>query len=168
MYMSDKLYSSELNPSEKLVLAYILTGHYRYKYVALDQFSKKLYLSEPSVSKTLKQLEQKELIKWVRVEGHKYKIIIVCQKAFNKYGFLNKGETINENKNITRDPVIITLGEIEANKTLMTFEKKKLTNDKSQVVPSWYGDYKEDKPKEEKEITKEEEEKIKELVKTMF
>ena len=163
MYMSDRLYSSELNPSEKLVLAYILTGHYRYKYVALEQFSKKLYMSEPSISKTLKQLEQKELIKWVRVEGHKYKIIVVCQKAFNKYGFLNKGETINENKTITRDPVIITLGEIEAQKDLMTFDKGKSKNEK--VKPSWYEDYKRNNNNQE---SPKEDENIKEMLKTMF
>lgn len=163
MYMSDKLFNSELNPSEKLVLAYILRGHYRYKYIALETFSKALYMSQPSISKVLKNLESKELIKWVKVEANKYKIIIVCQKAFNKYAFLGNGETINEKK-ITRDPVINTMGEIEANKPLLTFEKVK-EGKKEKLKPSWYDKY---KKCEQPQIPPVEDEEIKELVKTIF
>lgn len=140
MYMSDKLFKSELNPTEKLVLAYILRGHHRYKYIALETFSKELYMSQPTISKTIKQLEQRELVKWVRVEGNKYKILIVCQKAFNKYAFLGKDDVINEKK-ITRDNVINTLGEIEANKELIKFEKDKKSG---KITPKWYDKYKEE------------------------
>lgn len=176
MYMSDKLYSSELNPTEKLAMAYILSGHYRLKYIPLDTMSKKLYLSEPSCSKVLKSLEKRDLIRWVKVEGGKYKIIVVCQKAFNKYAFLDKGESINENKKLTRDPVILSLGEIEAQKPLMTFDKKEIKKSynnsnnnglRKEVIPSWYDDYKNENFKP-KETTEKEAEEIKELIKTMF
>lgn len=173
MYMSEKLYQSELNPSEKLALAYILTGHFRFKYLPLDTMSKKLYLSEPSCSKILKGLEKRDLIRWVKVEGGKYKIIIVCQKAFNKYAYLDQGETINENRKITRDPVILSLGEIEAQKPLITFDKKEIrkaynnNNRRKEVIPAWYDDYKNGKPKA-KEITEEEKKELHEIIKTMF
>ena len=173
MYMSEKLYSSELNPTEKLALAYILSGHYRFKYISLDTMSKKLYLSEPSCSKVLKSLEKRDLIRWVKVEGGKYKIIVVCQKAFNKYAFLDKGESINENRKLTRDPVILSLGEIEAQKPLMTFDKKEIKkvynndNKRKEVVPSWYDEYKSGN-NNIKQTTEKEAEDVKELIKTMF
>lgn len=170
MYMSDKLYSSKLNPSEKLVLAYILTGHYRYKYISLETFAKKLYMSQPSISKTLKALEQKELIKWVKVEANKYKIIIVCQRAFSLYGYIDKNETINEKK-ITRDPIINTLGEIEAQKDLLKFDKKAYslkTDKRESPTPKWYSDYKEEKTQKAREMTEEEEKELKNIVNELF
>lgn len=164
--MSDKLYKSDLTPSEKLVLAYILRGHYRYKYISLETFSKDLYMSQPSISKVLKSLELEELIKWVKVDGNKYKIIIVCQKAFNKYAFLSNGETVNE-KPIVKDNVINTLGEIEAKKDLITFKKDK--NGKRQhIVPSWYNNYKQGIEEIPKEMDENEKKEMQELVDTIF
>ena len=171
--MSDKLFkASELNPLDKLVLAYILRGHYRQKYISLETFSKELYQSQPAISKSIKRLEALDLVRWLKVEGNKYKIIVVCQKAFNKYGFLDKGEKINE-KTLTKDNVINSFALIEAQKGLITFDKKEMqkaynnNNIRKEVVPSWYNEYKngEYKPKE---ITEEQQKELEELAKTMF
>lgn len=166
MYMSDKLFKAgELCPLDKLVLAYILRGHYRQKYISLETFSKELYQSQPAISKSIKRLEALDLVRWLKVEGNKYKIIVVCQKAFNKYGFLDKGEKINE-KTLTKDNVINSFALMEAQKDLMTFDKKAFKNGekKEALKPSWYNDYKDGK---EKEAPQEDAETM-ELIKTIF
>lgn len=171
MYMSDKLFkASELNPLDKLVLAYILRGHYRQKYISLETFAKELYQSQPSISKSIKRLEALELVKWVKVQNNKYKIIIVCQKAFNKYAFLNKDEIINE-KQLTKDNVINTLAEMERQKDLITFDKKAFKDNEKKIRdnPSWYNDYKNNTPKEQQTFSSEEEyNEMKKLVDTIF
>lgn len=168
--MSDKLFKAgELCPLDKLVLAYILRGHYRQKYISLETFSKELYQSQPAISKSIKRLEALELVRWLKVEGNKYKIIVVCQKAFNKYAFLNKGETINE-KQLTKDNVINSFAEMERQKDLITFDKKAF-KDSEKIIknnPSWYNDYKNGSEKEIKTLSENEEKELKELVNTIF
>lgn len=168
--MSDKLFKSgELCPLDKLVLAYILRGHYRQKYISLETFAKELYQSQPCISKSIKRLEALDLVKWVKVQNNKYKIIIVCQKAFNKYAFLNKDETINE-KQLTKDNVINTLAEMERQKDLITFDKKAFKDNEKRIRenPSWYNDYKNNTPKEQQEISEEQYNELKNLVDTIF
>lgn len=174
MYMADKLFKdNSINPLDKLILAYILRGHLRQKYISLETFSKEIGQSEPTISKGIKRLEALGLVKWLKVENNKYKIIVVCQKAFNKYAFLSKGEKVNENR-LTKDNVINTFAEMEASKDLITFDKKEIQKSynnnnglRKAVVPNWYDEYKNHDYKP-KEMTEEEEKELKEIIKTMF
>ena len=162
--MSKKLYQSkELNTTEKLVLAYILKGSYRQKYIPRDRIAKELYISEGTVSKTFKSLEQLGLIKWPKVEGNKYKIIIVCQKAFNKYAFITDKNEIKENK-LTRDPVINLMADMETKKDILIFKVDRI---RKEVVPSWYNDYKNNTVKVD-ELSEDQRKEMEQLVNSMF
>lgn len=158
MYMSEKLFKNkDLTAQEKIAIAYILKGHYRQKYLPLDRAAKDLYMSESAASRLFKKLEEKGLIKWPRVENHKYKIIIITQECFNKFDFITDISEIKENR-LTKDNYINTLSDIEQGKPIIIF---KLNKRRKTVVPSWYKDYKEHEDEKQSE-------EIKELVKTIF
>lgn len=163
MFMSDRLYKSDLTPLEKLVLCYAMRGNFRQKYIALQTFAKELYQSEPTISKAIKSLEKKDLLRWVKVSDNKYKILIITQKAFNKYGYITSAKDINE-KQLTKDTIINSIAEIEAQKDLFIMPKKKEKVIKQ--VPSWYNDYKDGKF--DKKAPPQEDFETKELLKNLF
>lgn len=123
MFMSDKLFNSTLEPLEKLAIAYFLKGHLRYKYVAREKMADVLKTSNATASKVFKSLEKKGLIYWERVEGKKYKVVIITQECFNLYGELVE----NDIKEVccVKDNRIETLGQIEANKPLYLINNDK-------------------------------------------
>jgi len=165
MYMSEKLFKNkDLTAQEKIAIAYILKGHYRQKYLPLDRAAKDLYMSESAASRLFKKLEEKGLIKWPRVEGHKYKIIIVSQECFNKFDFITDINELKENR-LTKDNYINSLSDLEKGKQLLIF---KLDKKKGKVTPSWYDDYKKGVEKPADEISESQKEQMEALIKTMF
>lgn len=123
MFMSDKLFNSTLEPLEKLAIAYLLKGHLRYKYVAREKMADILKTSEATASKVFKELEKKGLIYWVKVDGKKYKVVIITQECFNRYGELVEND-IKETCCV-KDNYIESLGQIEANKPLYLINNDK-------------------------------------------
>lgn len=119
MTINNKIFNSDkLTLEEKITLAYILQGNHRFKYIPRERIATQvLYCSPGMVTKVLKSLCDKGLIRWVRKDGDKYKVIIVTQEAFNLYADIYDKSDINECC-IVKDNYIKALGEAEAQKWL--------------------------------------------------
>lgn len=119
MTINNKIMNSDkLSLEEKITLAYILQGNHRYKYIPRERLASQILFCSPAkVTQILKSLCDKGLIRWVRKEGDKYKVIIVTQEAFNLYADIYDKSDINEIC-IVKDNYILALGQQEAQKWL--------------------------------------------------
>ena len=126
MTINDKIFNSRaMDTDTKILLAFILKGNKRYKYISREYVANNLLFCSPAkVTKCFNNLCQMGLIRWVRKEGDKYKIVIVCQEAFNKFADIYDAKDIDE-KCCVKDNYIQLLGEAEAQKPLIISHNEK-------------------------------------------
>lgn len=110
--------NKQLSANEKLLLAYIMRGNYRYKYISNEKLQNVIFSSSATTCRAMKNLETMGYIRYIRPAEKRYKIIIVCQKAFNAFALIKDKKDICETPPLA-DRTILLYGQNEAQKDLI-------------------------------------------------